>query len=565
MKIKLGHKLAIGFFAVVACGTMVNSYDIRSVNKVGRLQDEIVEDQFVSVSTLLKAKSDLIMSRRDLLECIVDQQIEKIPFDVKEVEDSLQATLNTLEIYTTSISNEEEQKRYNEIQIVLDKYMVEIRDAIDLLKNGQEVDGGKLAALERACNELLAHIDASIELNNKALETAAAEAKYITKRVRMVTIIGGILCIATGIIVAVGISLNIVMNTRRVLAILNKAAEGDLTESIEVRTTDELGEIAEASNALIASLTQVTKDIMGVGSEVAASSEELLSSAEETNASVDQVNISIANLANGTSNQVKAIQEIDENITNVAKGIEEVADNAMYVDASAKKMVELANEGLMQSQSASRSIVQIREVTDKTAEVVSQLGVKSDQIGKFVEVIKALANQTNLLALNAAIEAARAGEQGKGFAVVADEVKVLAEESATSAEEIAKLVSEIQAEMAMVIETMAVGTKEVHAGVEVVETASKSFVSIADEIEEVVKQIEEVNAATGYLKQNANNVVQNMRMINEVAEESSASTEEISASAEEQKHSMNAIVQASEELANLAGNLQVEISRFKIR
>jgi methyl-accepting chemotaxis protein len=60
------------------------------------------------------------------------------------------------------------------------------------------------------------------------------------------------------------------------------------------------------------------------------------------------------------------------------------------------------------------------------ASAVNALCDQADEIGGFVDVIRAIANHTDLLALNASIEAARSGEAGKGFAVVAQEVKRLA-------------------------------------------------------------------------------------------------------------------------------------------
>ncbi len=93
--------------------------------------------------------------------------------------------------------------------------------------------------------------------------------------------------------------------------------------------------------------------------------------------------------------------------------------------------------------------------TERLAEVIKDLGSRSEEIGRIVDVITDIASQTNLLALNAAIEAARAGEYGRGFAVVADEVRKLAEDSAREAKLIGQEVDNIRRTMESAVRSVA--------------------------------------------------------------------------------------------------------------
>ena len=65
----------------------------------------------------------------------------------------------------------------------------------------------------------------------------------------------------------------------------------------------------------------------------------------------------------------------------------------------------------------------IKSTVEKTADYITKLGGRSEEIGKILNVIDDITEQTTLLALNAAILAAQAGEHGKGFSVVADEIE----------------------------------------------------------------------------------------------------------------------------------------------
>ena len=163
---------------------------------------------------------------------------------------------------------------------------------------------------------------------------------------------------------------------------------------------------------------------------------------------------------------------------------------------------------------------QILNTVQDSSQTVTNLGVRSDQIGSIVSTIDAIAAQTNLLALNAAIEAARAGEKGRGFAVVADEVRALAERTTHATQEISEMIQTIQNETKNAVKAMQIGVEQASMGTTEANRSGDALREIIAQVDEVVTQVDQIATATeqqtATTYELANNIHQIMTVLQQI-------------------------------------------------
>jgi len=159
------------------------------------------------------------------------------------------------------------------------------------------------------------------------------------------------------------------------------------------------------------------------------------SAAEELSAVTEEA-------SKGLQQQNNEIDQAATAVNEMTAAVEEVARNAVSTSEASSQSNQAAREGRDRVVETVGAIQTMTQDVQNTSALIEGLATQGRDIGKVLDVIRAIAEQTNLPALNAAIEAARAGEAGRGFAVVADEVRTLASKSSASAGEIDTLVDE---------------------------------------------------------------------------------------------------------------------------
>ncbi|WP_298436914.1 methyl-accepting chemotaxis protein [Geobacter sp.] len=302
--------------------------------------------------------------------------------------------------------------------------------------------------------------------------------------------------------------------------------EGDLTSQIPIRSSDELGVLAEGVNLLIAKLREIVTGLYRQAGHIA------ISACRTTREAERLVSSSIEQKELATSVAV-ASEEIAATLNNVAATTQRAAQLSCRVDDATKG-------GMRSVEETSRSIDQIRTSVLSTLEAMGKLERSSDQIGEIVGIIEDIADQTNLLALNAAIEAARAGDAGRGFAVVANEVKTLSTRTATSTRQISVIIKSIQDEIREVVSSIGEGRERVEDGVEKstsalcrLEEVLQLTAESTDMIGQIATATEEQSATTNEISEKIGTVSATAGAVNGQMEQTAGIFRDLSETAEQ--------------------------------
>ncbi len=381
----------------------------------------------------------------------------------------------------------------------------------------------------------------------------------------LITLVAIIVVFSIAVIIFITIFANyLVKNIREVNNLAMAISENDLTKTIEVNLSDEIGQMVGHLNAMTRNLKEFIFNISNSVEHVAATSEQLTAGAQQTEAAADQIALSIQDIAANSEKQENIMKESARMVSEISQGIEHVSGNIQDITDLSMNTYKKAQDGNNVVDSAIDQMKNIDDKVNALSKIIDILGNKSGKIGNIIMVINDIAEQTNLLALNAAIEAARAGEHGKGFAVVAEEVRKLAEQSKDSTAEINKLVNDIRENIGSAVNAMEDGTVAVKDGITMVYNAEDSFKHILSSVDDISTRMQDASAVIEEITASSQNMVESIENIVKILEESSLSSQSVAASAEEQTALMKEVSNASQKLSEMAMEIDKEMNRFKL-
>ncbi|HET8631278.1 MAG TPA: methyl-accepting chemotaxis protein [Thermomicrobiales bacterium] len=434
------------------------------------------------------------------------------------------------------------------------------------------------AYLQGDGKKLFASLDASlsplIAFNvRESQDMRAQSAAVFANSQRLIAV-----AIGVALLVAVGLGLllsrSIGRGVRQVTAAASGLARGELDQRVDVRSRDEIGQMADAFRATIAYLHGLagaadaigrgdlttgvrphsSRDVLGVAFErMAVNLRTLVAELQEGSHNLasagSEILAATSRQAAGTTEQSAAIAQTTATVTEVRASAEQAVQLAETVSEATQQANRVSGDGVSAVREAIDGMADIRQKVQSIAENILALSEQGQQIGEIIAAVNDLADQSNLLALNAAIEAGRAGEHGKGFAVVAQEIRALAEQSKAATAQVRTILSDIQRATNAAVLATEQGTKGVDTGTQLIDQAGRTIDELAEVIEQTAQAAAQIAASVRQHAVGMEQIAAAMGNTNQAATQNLAATRNTQ--------------QAAENLNDLAGRFNQLIAQYQ--
>ncbi|PIH56056.1 methyl-accepting chemotaxis protein [Paenibacillus sp. LK1] len=351
---------------------------------------------------------------------------------------------------------------------------------------------------------------------------------------------------------------------RDIKSSLEQVADGNLKVVSKHMTNDQLGDISDLINVMVAQLTNILMGIQQGSNTLQQSSKNIAETAQTNLRQTEELSRAIEEIAIGSTKQAEETEQSVQHSESLGKIMDEVGSYVQQFTHTSEQLsavqIQVTREHEVLLEKSRENAKRVEHQQEISSSLTTQSELASSISGQIHNILK----QTQILSLNASIEAARAGEAGRGFAVVAGEMGQLAQQSERSIQEIDEILSSFVQEihrMGSHFDANMVAVKEQEEQIADCLQTFRQVSRLSNEVHELAQRLEIRTVDMHSIRQE---VEQHLSYIASATEETSAMAEEVTASAEEQQRSANELSNISGQLSSLAGNLKSYSDQFQI-
>ena len=324
----------------------------------------------------------------------------------------------------------------------------------------------------------------------------------------------------------------------------------DLSQRLQTDDQSELGDLANQTNSLLERLSVAINEVFRSSGRLTASAGRLAQTAGlvSRNSHLQQ---------EVSQSMAAAVEEMSSSVAEITSTMEELSASSTQIADHSQSVVDVANLTLDSSKKGASAMQQLQQRmgeihrdNEQSLHEIMELGAKSKQISKVMDLINTLADQTKLIAFNAALEASSAGESGKRFSVVAGEIRRLADSVTDSTREIEDRIQEIQDSISRLVITSEKGSNSIQAGMEVSSVTAEDLNALVRAASQTSSAAQQISMSTRQQKTASSQVVIALR--------------DIANASAHNAQSVRNITEISEEMLSMSENLNHLVREFKM-